>query len=186
MTDPVLVVNAGSSSLKLSIVVAHTDTAIAATTIEAWDGGDVDAIVSFVQGHRIGAVGHRVVHGGVRFTEPVVVDDTSREAIASLTSLAPLHQPRALAGIDAARRALPDVAAVACFDTAFHASLPSAAATYAVPAAWRQRWGRAPLRVPRSVAPLGRPARRGPSPASGRVARDGDLPPGRGRVVVRG
>lgn len=141
MTDPVLVVNAGSSSLKLSIVAAGSDTAIAATTIEAWDVDDVDAIGSFVQAERIGAVGHRVVHGGSRFTGPVVLDDTSREAIASLIPLAPLHQPRALAGIDAARRALPDVAAVACFDTAFHASLPSAAATYAVPAAWRERWG---------------------------------------------
>lgn len=141
MTDPVLVVNAGSSSLKLSIVAAHRDTAIAATTIDAWDGGDVDAIGSFVRGQRIGAVGHRVVHGGARFTEPVVLDDTSREAIASLTPLAPLHQPRALAGIDAARKVLPTVTAVACFDTAFHASLPLAAATYAVPAEWRQRWG---------------------------------------------
>jgi acetate kinase len=69
------------------------------------------------------------------------VDDTSRQAIVSLTPLAPLHQPRALAGIDAARRALPDVPAVACFDTAFHASLPSAAATYAVPATWREQLG---------------------------------------------
>ena len=140
MTDPVLVVNAGSSSLKLSVVAATSDTAIAATTIEVWDGDDVDAIGSFVQGQRIGAVGHRVVHGGARFTEPVVLDDTSREAIASLTPLAPLHQPRALAGIDAARQVLPTVTAVACFDTAFHASLPSAAATYAIPSAWRQRW----------------------------------------------
>lgn len=141
MTDPVLVVNAGSSSLKLSIIAADNDRTLAATTIESWDGDDVDTLVSFLQGHRIDAVGHRVVHGGVLFTEPVVVDDTSRQAIASLTSLAPLHQPRALAGIDAARRALPDVPAVACFDTAFHASLPSAAATYAVPVAWREQWG---------------------------------------------
>jgi acetate kinase len=141
VTDPVLVVNAGSSSLKLSIIAADTDVAVAATTIEAWDGADVDTLASFIQGHRIDAVGHRVVHGGVLFTAPVVVDDLSREAIASLTSLAPLHQPRALAGIDAARRALPDVPAVACFDTAFHASMPPAASTYAVPAMWRGQWG---------------------------------------------
>ncbi|MEY2459531.1 MAG: acetate kinase [Acidimicrobiaceae bacterium] len=141
MTDAVLVVNAGSSSLKLSIIAADNVTTISATTIESWDGEEVDTVASFIQGHRIDAVGHRVVHGGVLFTEPVVVDDASREAIASLTSLAPLHQPRALAGIDAARQALPDVPAVACFDTAFHASLPSAASTYAVPAMWREQWG---------------------------------------------
>ena len=140
MDDPVLVVNAGSSSLKLSVIGRHSDTPIAATTIEGWVGGDVDVIAAFVHGQRIGAVGHRVVHGGPRFAEPVLLNDESREEIAALTTLAPLHQPRALAGIDAARRALPDAPAVACFDTAFHATLPVAAATYAVPAAWRQLW----------------------------------------------
>jgi len=141
VVDPVLVVNAGSSSLKLSIVGAAGDTTIASTTVEGWDGKAVDAIGSFVQGRRIDAVGHRVVHGGTILTGPVVVDPTSRRAIASLTSLAPSHQPRALACIDAARGALPDVPAVACFDTAFHAGLPAATATYAVPAPWRERWG---------------------------------------------
>jgi acetate kinase len=141
VTDPVLVVNAGSSSLKLSIIAAGSDNPLAATTVESWEGEDVDTVVSFAQGHRIDAVGHRVVHGGALFTAPVVIDDTSREAIASLTSLAPLHQPRALAGIDAVRRALPDRPAIACFDTAFHASIPSAASTYAVPETWREQWG---------------------------------------------
>ena len=70
MTDPVLVVNAGSSSLKLSIIAADNDTALAATTIEPWDGDDVDTLASFVQGHRIDAVGHRVVHGGVSSPSP--------------------------------------------------------------------------------------------------------------------
>ena len=58
-----------------------------------------------------------------------------------LTDLAPLHQPRALAGIDAVRPLLPGVPHVACFDTAFHATMPAAAATYALPAAWRERYG---------------------------------------------
>jgi len=141
VVDPVLVVNAGSSSLKLSLVEESSETPIAATTIESWDGADIGSIASFTRGRRIGGVGHRVVHGGGEFTQPVLVDDGVEEAIAALAALAPLHQPPALAGIDAARLALPGVAAVACFDTAFHASLPAEAATYAVPAAWRDRWG---------------------------------------------
>jgi acetate kinase len=140
VSDLVLVVNAGSSSLKLSIISPDTTIPVAASTIEAWDGHDVDSIATFVRGHRLAAVGHRVVHGGDRFTAPVLIDDPVRQSIDQLTSLAPLHQPAALAGIDATTRALPAVVAVACFDTAFHASLPAAAATYAVPAAWRERW----------------------------------------------
>jgi acetate kinase len=81
------------------------------------------------------------VHGGTRFTHAVLIDDAVIDAIGQLTDLAPLHQPRALAGIAAARQALPDTPAVACFDTAFHARLPAAAARYALPAAWTQRFG---------------------------------------------
>ncbi len=87
------------------------------------------------------AVGHRIVHGGERFREPVVVDDAVTGALRDLTALAPLHQPKSLAALDAVSRALPDVPAVACFDTAFHATLPEAASTYALPAQWRERWG---------------------------------------------
>jgi len=141
VADPTLVVNAGSSSLKLSIIDATGDTTIATTSNESWDGADTDVIASFVADRRVGAVGHRVVHGGTRFTEATVLDGATRGAIEALTSLAPLHQQRALAGIDAASAALPGVAAVACFDTAFHASLPEEASIYAVPAAWRERWG---------------------------------------------
>jgi len=89
----------------------------------------------------IAAVGHRVVHGGARFTAPTVVDDVVLGAIDDLTVLAPLHNPAAVAGIRAARRALPQVPQVAVFDTAFHATLPPHASTYAVPAEWRERYG---------------------------------------------
>jgi acetate kinase len=81
------------------------------------------------------------VHGGARFRDAVLVDDAVVTALGELTDLAPLHQPAALAGIAAVGRALPDVPAVACFDTAFHATLPAAAATYALPRAWRERFG---------------------------------------------
>jgi acetate kinase len=87
------------------------------------------------------AVGHRIVHGGERFGEPVLVDDAVRQALDELTDLAPLHQPAALAVLDRVSEALPGVPAVACFDTAFHRTLAPAAATYALPAAWRERFG---------------------------------------------
>ena len=145
MADPILVVNAGSSTLKLS-VVRSAGAAVGSSTLDPWDGGAdsaADAISALVGAGPIRAVGHRVVHGGASFTGPVLVDAQTRDAIAALTPLAPLHQPGALAGIDAARRVVGDVPSVACFDTAFHAHLPIAAATYALPAEWRARW---PLR----------------------------------------
>jgi acetate kinase len=85
--------------------------------------------------------GHRIVHGGGRFREAVVIDEHVEAALRELTALAPLHQPKSLAALDAVRRALPNVPEVACFDTAFHATLPPEAATYALPQAWRERYG---------------------------------------------
>ncbi|MEP6527468.1 MAG: acetate/propionate family kinase [Nocardioidaceae bacterium] len=134
----VLVVNAGSSSLKLR-VLADDDAVTRSVDIDDWDGGT--GVLGHLAGEeRIHAVGHRVVHGGSLFTGPVVVDDDVEAQIESLTSLAPLHQPRALAGIRAARKELSGVPSVACFDTAFHADLPAAASTYALPGSWRRRW----------------------------------------------
>lgn len=86
------------------------------------------------------AVGHRVVHGGRAFTGPALVDAAVLEGIERLAALAPLHQPASIAGLRWFGEAFPDVAHVACFDTAFHAGLPAAAATYALPQAWRDRW----------------------------------------------
>jgi acetate kinase len=87
------------------------------------------------------AAGHRVVHGGVRFRDPVLVDDGVVQALRDLTALAPLHQPAAVDALVAARAGAPDVPHVACFDTAFHATIPEAAATYPVPRAWREQHG---------------------------------------------
>ena len=134
----VLVVNAGSSSLKLR-VLANDGAVTDSVDVAEWDG-DAQALSDLSQAHDIGAVGHRVVHGGSLFTGPIVVDDPVEGQIESLTSLAPLHQPRALAGIRAARDQLADVPSVACFDTAFHADLPASASTYALPASWRKQW----------------------------------------------
>jgi acetate kinase len=81
----------------------------------------------------IRAVGHRVVHGGERLVRPVVVDDDVLRTIEECARYAPLHNPPAIVGIAAARAAVPDVPHVAVFDTAFHAELPPAAFTYALP-----------------------------------------------------
>jgi acetate kinase len=139
----VLVVNAGSSSLKVS-VLDDGDRVTAALDLDHWDGSpDHRELADFVTGCRgdVAIAGHRVVHGGSRYTGPVLIDDSVLAGIADLTDLAPLHQPRALAGIKAVRGLLPGVPAVACFDTAFHATLPPAAAAYALPGDWTARFG---------------------------------------------
>jgi acetate kinase len=123
----ILVVNAGSTSLKLSLVGDDESS----RRVERLDEIDEAAVA---------AVGHRIVHGGARFRDPTVVDDEVIAAIGALTALAPLHNAPALAALAEARQALPQVPHVAVFDTAFHATLPDEAATYAVPARWRE-WG---------------------------------------------
>jgi len=90
----------------------------------------------------VDAVGHRVVHGGARFTAPTPIDDAVLAAVEGLESLAPLHNRPSLAGIRACQAALkPAVPMVAVFDTAFHASLPAAAAQYAIPGELARRHG---------------------------------------------
>ncbi|MEB3368574.1 acetate/propionate family kinase [Saccharopolyspora mangrovi] len=134
----VLTVNAGSSSLKLALL--DGDELVEEQQVESW-GGEPEPIAEFLDEHGAEVIGHRVVHGGDRVTEATVVDDEVQEYLASLTDLAPLHQPRALEGIRVARRIAPGVPSVACVDTAFHARLPTAAATYALPRAWNERYG---------------------------------------------
>ncbi|MFR9803952.1 acetate/propionate family kinase [Pseudonocardia sp. RS010] len=131
----VLVVNAGSSSLKLRLLGPDDEVE---RTADTEPGADLDGLVR--DWPTPDAVGHRVVHGGTRFTDPVVIDRTVRKELEDLSALAPLHQPKSLAGLDAVGALLPDVPAVACFDTAFHATIPEAAATYAVPRRWRERY----------------------------------------------
>jgi acetate kinase len=138
----ILVVNAGSSSLKLRLL-GPGDALLEEADVDAPRSTvDEAALRDWIAGAgAIDAVGHRIVHGGERFRAATRIDDEVVAALRDLTGLAPLHQPKSLAALDAVTRALPDTPAVACFDTAFHATLPAAAATYAVPAAWRERWG---------------------------------------------
>ena len=146
----VLVVNAGSSSLKLR-VLDRADAVVAAADLPAVGGGAGGAGGSDGTGESaikqaiesfgpVDAVGHRVVHGGTRYAAPVLITPPVRQRLESLTDLAPLHQPKSLAALDAVSGVLPGTPAVACFDTAFHATIPAAAATYALPAEWRSRW----------------------------------------------
>jgi acetate kinase len=122
----VLVVNAGSTSLKLSAVDEDERSRPLASLGEA----PSDVI----------AVGHRVVHGGPSFRAPVLLDERSLAELHALVDLAPLHNAPALTAIEEARRALPAFPQVAVFDTEFHATMPDEASTYAVPERWRTHW----------------------------------------------
>jgi acetate kinase len=139
----ILVVNAGSSSVKLSLI-GDGDRTLGERELDApkaaVDTGQLrDALADGLG--EADAVGHRIVHGGERFREAVRIDGGVRDALAALTDLAPLHQPKSLAALDAVSEILPDLPAVACVDTAFHATIPAAAHVYALPKPWRERWG---------------------------------------------
>ncbi len=138
LTNRVLVVNAGSSSLKLRVLAADDEVAAAA---DLPGGADTAAIKAAIEDMRpVDAAGHRVVHGGAQYAAPVLVTDEVRRRLEALTDLAPLHQPKSLAALDAVQAVLPATPAVACFDTAFHATIGPAASTFALPAQWRARW----------------------------------------------
>ncbi len=139
----VLVVNAGSSSLKLRLLDGN-DEILAEQEIPALRARvDHDALSRALDSGlgQADAVGHRIVHGGERFRSAVIIDAAVEQQLRDLSSLAPLHQPKSLDALDAVADLLPDVRSVACFDTAFHATIPPAAATYALPGEWRERWG---------------------------------------------
>ena len=148
----VLVLNVGSSSLKASVVedgatVARAEVSFGAdaTTSLEQPGAIRDVLASLggvgVGGQTIEAVGHRVVHGGPTFSQPTLLDERAMAALDELKELAPLHNAVAVGTIRAAQRALPGVPNIACFDTAFHATLPESAARYPLPESWGADWG---------------------------------------------
>jgi acetate kinase len=138
--EPLLVVNAGSSSLKLRLLDAGDGT-LAERSVE-WPAGEDFPHAALDGLPEPGVVVHRVVHGGDELRAATWIDGDVRARLVALAELAPLHQPRALAAIDALDLVLPSTPAAACFDTAFHATLPAAAATYALPSEWpRRRFG---------------------------------------------
>jgi acetate kinase len=128
-----LIVNAGSSSLKLRVLSPY-DEVLDERSIDDWDGSP-EALSEL----NADAVVHRVVHGGSRFDGAALVDDEVEAAIEELVPLAPLHQPRALSLLRESRRT--GLPVVACFDTSYHRTIPPSAATYALPLEWRARFG---------------------------------------------
>ena len=162
MATPILLLNAGSSSIKYQMIDADTDEVMASGLIERI-GQDVGVLTHKVDGEEfvaneeytnhtlalaamvqmfadhgpsladVKAVGHRTVHGGDKLTETMLIDDAVVATLEALSPLAPLHNPAGIAGIRGAQKALPDVPHVAVFDTAFFSTLPAASYTYAIP-----------------------------------------------------
>ncbi|HEX3132671.1 MAG TPA: acetate kinase [Planctomycetota bacterium] len=160
----ILVINAGSSSLKVAVIDPATGVRRLSALAERLGGDGATLTVGKTaakplnDGSAVGAlhalvphlsrtdlklhgVGHRVVHGGERFTAATLIDDSVVSGISDCARLAPLHNPANLAGIAAARTALPLLPQVAVFDTAFHQSMPAVAWRYAVPEAWYREHG---------------------------------------------
>ncbi|MFE1010341.1 acetate/propionate family kinase [Streptomyces sp. NPDC058794] len=139
---PVLVADAGSSSLHLTVfdddlgILAERD-------ISSAPGDDVADLMRRLlrEAPAPVAMGHRVVHGGPALRSHLLVNDRAREALDEAADLAPLHVPPALTVLDAAREFLPGIPHAACLDTVFHTGLPAAAREYAVPVAWREEYG---------------------------------------------
>ncbi|MFF3765039.1 acetate kinase [Streptomyces sp. NPDC001922] len=142
----VLVLNSGSSSVKYQLLDMAGGTRLASGLVERiGDGPVADHAAALKQvadelaaqglgldSPELAAVGHRVVHGGIRFTEPTLITDEVVTAIEELVPLAPLHNPANITGIKVARELRPDLPQVAVFDTAFHSTLPEYAARYAI------------------------------------------------------
>ncbi len=162
MSTPILLLNAGSSSIKYQVIDADDEAVLASGLIQRIgdEAGTIDHTVDGVTHFQergfpnhgraltvmtqmfdefgpdlksVRAVGHRTVHGGERFNSTTVIDDHMIEVLKELSPLAPLHNPPGIAGIEAARKVLPDVPHVAIFDTAFFSTLPAEAYTYALP-----------------------------------------------------
>jgi acetate kinase len=143
----ILVLNAGSSSLKLGLFDSAGEEQLADRQF-SWDADGApgyDAalrhVLASLDTSGVTAVGHRVVHGGARFITGVLLDSAVHEEIEALTALAPLHNGPALAVADEVTCILPGVTQVAVFDTAFHATLPPHAYLYALPFEWHEQWG---------------------------------------------
>ena len=139
----VLVVNAGSSTLKLRLLGSDDEILADAELAATQPNVDRSALTRALDSplRDADAIGHRIVHGGGRFRTAQRIDAEVERDLRALCDLAPLHQAKSLAALDAVSGVLPHLPSVACFDTAFHATLEPAASTYALPAEWCERWG---------------------------------------------
>lgn len=162
----VLVINAGSSSIKFALYAGQDKLCAGAIggiggaanfrySLRDGEKGEaplpaannhraaLDALVAWLQprfdSHSVAIIGHRVVHGGTRYFQPVIIDTAVMDYLRSIIPLAPLHQPHSIAGINSLRAHFPGVPQVACFDTGFHRTQPECLARYALPEEWYQR-----------------------------------------------
>ena len=145
MTGHLLTLNAGSSSIKFALFERHGDLTVPQLTgkvegIGQGAGSTTHAkalaqIMERVGSARVVGVGHRIVHGGVKYAQPVRVNEAVLNGLTQLEPMAPLHQPHNLAGVRAAMSAFNGVTQVACFDTAFHATQPAVNQRFALPQA---------------------------------------------------
>lgn len=135
MTRAVLVLNAGSATLKYAVYGADLACLARGTEEGSSHHHLLARVLARLQSFRFVAAGHRVVHGGDAFAAPVRLDAEIVEALRALCPLAPLHQPHNLAGIHAVSGHLPRLPQVACFDTAFHQTQADLARRFAIPAA---------------------------------------------------
>lgn len=133
-----LVVNPGSTGLKVALVVDGTTERT--ESVSGVDGSLAEVAQVAARWGALDAAAVRFVHGGPDHLMPVRLDDTVLEELAAVTSLAPLHNPTALAAARALLQGHPGLPVVACFDTGFHATLPVGASTYALPREWNERW----------------------------------------------
>ncbi|QGQ22021.1 acetate kinase [Gimesia benthica] len=167
----ILVLNAGSSTLKYALFDDAAKTELAGGVID-WHGSDSSATFHFrtsgtEDSHTlvgspdyrmavneildrltangfdkpVTAVGHRIVHGGPAFNQAVLIDDRVREELEQISTLAPLHNPPALAAVEAARKVFPDAVHIAVFDTAFYSALPRREVVYPLPYQWFEEYG---------------------------------------------
>lgn len=138
MSDAILTLNAGSSTVKYALFEAAGLGELARGTLERTGAAAMaEALdVCRAKGVTVTGVGHRVVHGGTAYSAPTRVDDETLSALEALVPLAPLHQPHNVSGIRAARDAFPGVPQVACFDTAFHRGHDFVEEAYALPRRW--------------------------------------------------
>lgn len=146
MSDHILTLNAGSSSIKFAlfarddlvapVFAGQVDGIGVGAGSQTHDDAIADVLTQFgARQERIVAVGHRIVHGGARLVQPMRIDDAVVAQMSELIPLAPLHQPHNLAGVRAARHVFADIPQVACFDTAFHADQPELNRRFALPQA---------------------------------------------------
>ena len=137
---PVLALNVGSSSIKYAVwcddeeaMFAGEYDRLAPADYTATHAKLFEEVQAKLEGESLGAIGHRVVHGGSVYTKPVVITDEVIAKLRELIPFAPNHLPGSIASIECARTAYADIPQVACFDTAFHATMPSVAQRFAIP-----------------------------------------------------